>query len=713
MWGGKEMRKGKTFRRIAAGFLAAGLVISQAPVTFAAEVSKQESVYVTANADGSVKTVTVSDQLKGAEGITGTIKDVSDLTEIKNVKGDETFDQSGNNLTWNAAGADIYYQGKTTKELPVSIKLEYELDGVKAAPEELVGKSGKMKITLSYENRSYITEDIKGKTEKIATPFLMATGFILDSETFSNIEISDGGKVIDDGSKSIVIFVGLPGLKDSLSLTGKMKDKIEDKLKESFTIESDVTNFAMKNTFTFASPNLMNGIISDEDNKKMFSFGEIDDKLDDLTKAVDKIGDGTGKLKKGAKKLDKGTSKLVDGLKKYADTGVKELIKGINTLCSNGPALKKGVGKYINGVDKFADGTKAYVEGAGQLTSGISMLTSGLAGADASKVGQLVTGVTLFSQAIASATNKDDMEKLSGGAKAVSEGVGTLNTGLTSLKDSYSNEDTAITGLETALATNQKVLEGLKTAKAAGATGLDEAIAALEQTTKGERAAIDGLKQVEAGQKDAIDKMVSSTSSTGALGAGASQVSTGVGTLTEGLTKLGSNDTVTQLKEAVGGIAEKLPALMLGVKKLGEGAAKLAANDKTLIKGATDLKNAGKTMRSSVDKLSEGMDQLASGAGKLGVATDELVKGAGKLGSGTGTLAKGLDTLDSGFDKFRKKAIDKLLDVYHNDIKSLVDRLDALVDAGKEYTSFSGIPDGMDGEVKFIIETESVKADEE
>ena len=56
MWGGKEMRKGKTFRRIAAGFLAAGLVISQAPVTFAAEVSKQESVYVTANADGSVKT---------------------------------------------------------------------------------------------------------------------------------------------------------------------------------------------------------------------------------------------------------------------------------------------------------------------------------------------------------------------------------------------------------------------------------------------------------------------------------------------------------------------------------------------------------------------------------------------------------------------------------------------------------------------------------
>ena len=392
------MRTATTAKRMAAGFLAAALVLTGIPQQSAAaagKISKQESVYVTANADGSIKTVTVSDQLKGAEGVTGAIKDISDLTEIKNVKGDETFDQSGQNLTWNGEGADIFYQGKTNKELPVGLKLEYELDGVKSAPQDIAGKSGKLKITLTYENRSYTTGNIQGTEEKIATPFLMATGFILDGEIFSNVEISEGGKVIDDGSKSIILFVGLPGLKESLNLTGKIKEKVEDKLKDSFTIECDVKDFAMKNTFTFASPNLLNSVVGGDNDEKMIDIDKVDDKLDELTKAVDKIGDGTGKLKKGAKKLDKGTSTLVKGLKKYADTGIKELINGINTLCANGPKLKKGIGKYVNGADKFADGTKAYVEGAGQLTSGISLLTSGLAGADTSKIGQLVTGVFL------------------------------------------------------------------------------------------------------------------------------------------------------------------------------------------------------------------------------------------------------------------------------------------------------------------------------
>ena len=710
------MKKGIICRRVVAGVLAAGLILTQAPApdAFAAEkVSKQESVYVMANPDGSVKSITVSDQLRGIEGTTGAIKDVSDLTEIKNVKGDETFEQSGENLTWNAAGADIFYQGKTTKELPIDVKLEYELDGVKSAPQDIAGKSGKLKITLTYVNNSYIMEDIKGEQKKIATPFLVATGFILDGETFSNVTISDGGKVIDDGSKNIVLFVGLPGLKDSLGLTGKIGDKIEEKLHESFTIECDVENFAMKNTFTLATPNLLNSVIADEDDDKMFSFDEIDDKIEQLTDAVDKLSDGTGKLKKGANKLDKGTATLVDGLKKYANSGVKELIKGIRTLGANAPKLKQGVGKYINGVDKFADGTKAYVEGAGQLTSGISLMTKSITGTDSSKITELITGINTFSAAIAGATNQDDLEKLAAGAKSVSEGIGTLNSGLASLKDSYSNEDTAITGLETALAANQKVLESLKAAKAAGANGLDEAIAALEKTTAGEKAAIDGLKQVEAGQKDVLDKMISTTSSTGALGSGASQVSAGVDSLTSGIIKLGSADTVTKLKDAVSGLVAKLPLLMEGVKKLSEGADKLAANDKKILDGAAQLKKAGKTMRSSIDTLSEGMTKLDEGAGKLDKATDELVEGAGKLGEGTGELAKGIDSLDSGFAKFRKKAIDKLLDVYDNDIKSLVDKLDAIVDAGKEYSSFSGIADGMDGEVKFIIETESVKADEE
>ena len=65
---------------------------------------------------------TVSDWLKNSASA-GDLSDVSDLKDIKNVKGDETFSQNGDKLTWNTDDKDIYYQGTTTKDLPVPWRL--------------------------------------------------------------------------------------------------------------------------------------------------------------------------------------------------------------------------------------------------------------------------------------------------------------------------------------------------------------------------------------------------------------------------------------------------------------------------------------------------------------------------------------------------------------------------------------------------------------
>ena len=108
---------------------------------------KEATVYVNADANGAVKLITVSDWLKNA-GTTESLKDVSELDGIKNIKGEETFSESGDNLTWDTNGADIYYQGTTEKELPVSVKLTYYLDGKKISPSELKGKSGHLKIKI-------------------------------------------------------------------------------------------------------------------------------------------------------------------------------------------------------------------------------------------------------------------------------------------------------------------------------------------------------------------------------------------------------------------------------------------------------------------------------------------------------------------------------------------------------------------------------------
>ena len=89
---------------------------------------KEETVYVNMDASGNVEKITVSDWLKN-NSQSAELSDSSSLSDIKNVKGDETFTQDGEKLTWQADGSDIYYQGTTDKELPVTVKLTYYLDG--------------------------------------------------------------------------------------------------------------------------------------------------------------------------------------------------------------------------------------------------------------------------------------------------------------------------------------------------------------------------------------------------------------------------------------------------------------------------------------------------------------------------------------------------------------------------------------------------------
>ena len=129
----------------AAGMTAAAAVAqSAAPgalVVYAEEsaenqtgITKEETVYVSADASGKTEKVTVSDWLKNAGSISS-VKDESSLQEIRNVKGNEKFSRNGDSLVWETEGADIYYQGETEEELPVEVNLTWYLDGKEVKPE--------------------------------------------------------------------------------------------------------------------------------------------------------------------------------------------------------------------------------------------------------------------------------------------------------------------------------------------------------------------------------------------------------------------------------------------------------------------------------------------------------------------------------------------------------------------------------------------------
>ena len=226
-----------------------------------AEISKDETVYVTADAAGENQKITVSNWLKNA-GQQAELRDQSNLENIKNVKGDEKYTEKNDQIIWKTEGEDIYYTGQSEEEPPVSVSFTYYLDGKEISPENLKGQSGKLKIRIDYENNTKQKAKINGKEEEIYSPFLMMTGIIMPGDTFSNVMI-DNGKVISDGDKNIVIGYGMPGLAKSLGIDSEeLTDDLN--LPESLEITADVTDFSMGQTYTFASSDIFQDLNMDE-----------------------------------------------------------------------------------------------------------------------------------------------------------------------------------------------------------------------------------------------------------------------------------------------------------------------------------------------------------------------------------------------------------------------------------------------------------------
>lgn len=165
---------------------------------------KEENVYILTDPSGNITDVTVSDWLKNTKGA-DTLDDVSPLTDIKNVKCEESYTEGSDNaLIWTANGNDIYYQGKTDASLPVSVKVSYRLNSSDITPEELSGKSGKVTIRFDYENNTKQTVDVNGSKVTVPAPFAMVSGIILSNDKYARVEVTNG-RVISDADKKIAV----------------------------------------------------------------------------------------------------------------------------------------------------------------------------------------------------------------------------------------------------------------------------------------------------------------------------------------------------------------------------------------------------------------------------------------------------------------------------------------------------------------------------
>lgn len=657
--------------------------------------SKEESVYVKADASGNVKKTTVSEWLKNPEK--GTISDTSELKDIKNVKGDETFETgSNNNVSWKSEGNDIYYQGTIDKELPVDVKVSYKLDGKSISPKDLKGKSGKVEIQFSYDNKSKQTVNVNGEDVEMYTPFTMVSAMMLSSDEYSNVSV-ENGKLISDGDKNIVVGVAFPGLANDLNL----KDLDMDiDIPETVTITADVKDATVGTSITMASAELMNEFGLDD----IDSFDDLQDSIDDLEDATNQLVDGSKEVADGSKELADGAGTLNDGAGTLAG-GAGTLADGVNTLNEKSGTLVSGVNTLASGVQAYTGGVEELYAGSNDLVSGAQTLASGAAAVNEGIKTAKTSADTLASTAA----------QVQGGICTVASSLGTAASTLTSIlgedgANLTAGVDVTVTGGQATLS-DEKIVEIIEKKMAdADSTTKEEVKAVVKEALEDSEVSgytsqkslngtgktiVETINTVSGGLNNAQAKLTDKEHSV--LAQGISGVTDGTGALA---TMLGTEGEKT-IGRGAAGVAAGSASLQKGTETLQAGAKKLHDNSSTLNAGLTTLKDGGSQLASGVSQLASGANQVADGAGTLAGGTQTLLDGAN-------TLADGNQTLADGMQEYKEEAIDKLTDLFNGDISGVTDRIDAMTNLAKEYKSFAGISDGVSGTTKFIIETEGI-----
>ncbi len=637
-------------------------IISTQVGSTGADVDKEESVYVVADASGAPSEVIVSDWLKNETGAK-TITDTSDLKDIVNVKGDETYTTKGDEIVWDAEGSDIYYQGTTDKQLPVDMKITYYLDGKEISAEDLVGKSGNVKIRFDYSNNATYEAEIKGEETEVYVPFTTMTAMMLPTDRFTNVTVTNG-KVMSEGSNNIVMGLAFPGLTDSLDLDREQLKEKDIEIPEYFEVEADVNNFKLDMTLTVA----LSDALSDIHLTDSIDLSNVEDSVDSLKDASTQLSDGSKALADGVKTLSEKTGEFADGADKLY-SGISDYTDGAAALAAGIDTVKSGTSDLSAGATKLKDGANTLSAGATELNNKVQAISlPEMSGSAESKA--VVSGAVS-----AAVGNSEDI------GNSVRTATGDIVTYIAGLTPSVSGD-----------------------ASASVKAGTEEAIAEL-LTEKGVENASDIASEIMGKiefdvSTDGISARINpaeidTARISGDIQAPISTVATVAG---------GAASAKTM--ELVGGQMSSFAPIIAQLK---EGTAALA-------NGASEVASGASALSEGADKLNSGVGELQSGAQTLVGNNDSLKDGAGQLKDGTGKLTDGVNTLltgandlSDGLVRFDKEGVEKLTDAFEDEGEKVVDRLGATMDAAKSYHSFTGLADGKEGNVKFIIRTEAVK----
>lgn len=612
--------------------------------------TKEETVYSKLNADGENYNTVVQAHIKNYNAQTS-IKDISDLLNIENTNGYETFEKDGNTVVWNAEGKDIYYKGESKKQLPITCNIKYELDGIETKKEDIIGKKGNVKVILEYKNNEEHIVNINGKNEKLYTPFLVIAGTAINNETNKNITISEG-KVIDDGSKAIAIGMAFPGMSESLNLDNlNLSNKIE--------IEMETESFELDTIGSFITPNI---IESKEDLKKL-------DNLDQIYSKVSTLEAASNEILQGAKTLKDGTNEYSNKKEEF-NSALKQFSTGMTSANESYVAID-------NGISELNSNSKTLETGAKQISTGVEAISENL---------DLIAGGITNAKKGSIALETGEKE-LQGG---ISEILKQLDLGdntetVKNLKALIKENNSTIEKLTNV---NKQYKEQLKALGTQSTEPGKTQVATINAQIDANNGMIKLLTMNKQAQEQTLKTLENTTNSVSKLKGGIVKIQGGVAKLQEG------NKELTE-----------------GLTTLDKGANELATKSKDLQKGSVTLYNGTKKLQNGTSKLSNGSTSMKQGLTTLDKSTLQLTNADNMLTEASVTIKNGANSLYEGIFKFNSEGIKPICSIVNGDLKSFSTRVKKLGELSLDYNNYSMLEEGENGKVQFIFLTDALKKD--
>lgn len=714
------MNLSHTVKVVGSVVLSAVMAGSMMPVTVFAQsndenpTEKTETVYSVLNSDGSISDTIVSSWLHDEDGINN-IKETLNLTDVKNIKSNEKPSKDGNTYTWNANGNDVYYEGTATKQLPVSVKIRYELDGQEISANDIQGKSGHLKLTISFTNNYSQVKNINGKSIVIHPSYLAGGMLNMSTGKFSNVKC-ESGKIVNDGTNEMLAFANIPGLNETLKSAGL--DKVNNQLgiSDDVTVEADVNDFDLGSIMV----GMTNEIDLNQELGEIGSVSELTDGIDQLIEADNQLIDGSKQLYDGTTQLKEqaapltGSSDQVRQLSSGAiqlNDGVKALQTGISQYTAGASAINEGVNQLYgipqgaaaisSGMNTKGKSGFSMVEASSTLRKGLDQLNSVAAGISAESyynslmdnVKTAEAGVTKLQNEVLAPTKTelgnlgDVLKKASSSLSGLSTLVGQLSSVEAAIEqdqDTVSSNNDIVTAnnkkIESVKETKNKLNEAISSLKAARATlkasgteenpvdtsDLDSKIASLETAYNNignvdDMQKLDDLTEFNKQLKN-MPELLTTLKGTidtvnGYMVSATDSVGKLEGYLNTASEKLASMETL--LGDSKGDMEKMqamIPTLQRNIDQLDQLANGVDAGVQSVNENIGKLSSQS---QAAVDTLKAGTTQLTSNNATLNGGASALSDATGTLAGQSGTfneMADGLDTLGKAFETLNSGA---------------------------------------------------------